>query len=588
MSNALKDRVLQLYQDTKDLQSFEELAPHCESFNNWIADSKLSINTLGTKLSSAGFYKLFNTLPLEQGKNAESIPKHDEHGNVKGYQLKHYVLTQCGLKSQDWATRNETDRVTIRLEGGQEVDPESYIEVTSKLLESTDPHELAVGLIAATGRRPHEILARAVFTPISDEPYKASFKGQGKKRGKAVEFTISTLFPTSHIIKQLARLRKESSTKALLKEVANEYPADISAQNTAIENRRGNSLRRVVQTYFGGRDTQTPILNFRAESEQNDCKALRAACAAMLTERDCEGSVGSKMLFYGRFLGHIEISETLTDKDLHNIVTSLGYADYYVTKPVPFPPAPDIDKTIRVGISHEIRDTINDLKQELEASTQAEVIEKLIDSHLNRSEGVRALHAEIAQLKANNQQLQEKLTMSESNPTADIQEIIAPLIARIEALEAVQAIKPTTTKPQSAQPKEDIDWEGVSNTDLWTNPDGTSNRAKGSAEEKISRSFRAITSYNDTIATGDGDRLAITNLALRALSGVNGLVVGDWIKVHADEIISHHAKYGMENKKDPSKVETYYNKSHGNDKINSILELINQELLDGVALKKSV
>lgn len=93
MSNALKDRVQQLYEVTKDLQSFEELAPHCESFNNWIAQSKLSINTLGTKLSAAGFYKLFNALELEQGKNAESIPKHDEHGNVKGYQLKHYVLT---------------------------------------------------------------------------------------------------------------------------------------------------------------------------------------------------------------------------------------------------------------------------------------------------------------------------------------------------------------------------------------------------------------------------------------------------------------------------------------------------------------
>ncbi|MBD0261460.1 MAG: hypothetical protein ICV78_01730 [Tolypothrix sp. Co-bin9] len=585
MSNALKDRVQQLYEVTKDLQSFEELAPHCESFNNWIAESKLSINTLGTKLSAAGFYKLFNALQLEQGKNAESIPKHDEHGNVKGYQLKHYVLTRCGLKPEDWATRNETDRVTNRLAEGQEVDPVGYVEVTGKLLESDDPHELAVGLIASTGRRPHEILARAVFTAVADEPYKVSFNGQGKKRGRAVEFTISTLFPATHIIKQLNRLRREASTKALLKEVANEFYTDVTAQNAAIESRRGNSLRRVVQEYFGGRDTQTPILSFRADSDQNDCKALRAACAALLTERDCSGSVGSKMLFYGRFLGHVDSSAIPTDKDLHNIVTSLGYADYYVKKPVPFPPAPDTEKTIRVGITHEIRDTINDLKQELEASTQAEVIEKLIDSHLNRSEGVKKLMAEIAQLRTENEQLQEKLTMSEFNPTADIQAIIAPLVARIEALEAAQATKPVT-KAQPTQPKEDINWESVSNAELWTNPDGTSNRAKGSAEEKISRSFRAITSYNDTIATGDDDRLAITNLALRALSGVNGLVVGDWIKSHADEIITHHVKYGMENKKDPTKVETYYNKRLGNEKINTILELINQELLDGEAFKK--
>jgi hypothetical protein len=34
----------------------------------------------------------------------------------------------------------------------------------------------------------------------------------------------------------------------------------------------------------------------------------------------------------------------------------------------------------------------------------------------------------------------------------------------------------------------------------------------------------AIALYNDTVATGDNDPLAITNQALRELSGVNGLL----------------------------------------------------------------
>jgi hypothetical protein len=38
---------------------------------------------------------------------------------------------------------------------------------------------------------------------------------------------------------------------------------------------------------------------------------------------------------------------------------------------------------------------------------------------------------------------------------------------------------------------------------------------------------------------------------LRELSGVNGLLVGDWIKAYADEVISHNSKYGMQNAKDP-------------------------------------
>jgi len=93
------------------------------------------------------------------------------------------------------------------------------------------------------------------------------------------------------------------------------------------------------------------------------------------------------------------------------------------------------------------------------------------------------------------------------------------------------------------------------------------------SEDKIRRSFNAIALYNDTVATGDDDRLAITNQALRELSGVNGLLVGDWIKAHASEVISHNSKYGMQNAKDPSKTETYYNKRHGAEKITEILNL---------------
>jgi len=101
--------------------------------------------------------------------------------------------------------------------------------------------------------------------------------------------------------------------------------------------------------------------------------------------------------------------------------------------------------------------------------------------------------------------------------------------------------------------------------------------------KKIRRSYEAICLYNDRLATGDNDRLAITNQGLRELSGVNGLLVGDWIKSHADEVISHNSKYGMQNSKDPSKTETYYNKRHGKEKIEEILKRVNQEFLDGQA-----
>ncbi len=562
MSAELRQRVEQLFEATKDLRSFEELAPHCEQFNKWIEESKLSLSTLGSRLSSAGFYKMFRTLPLEQDKNAVLTPKFDENLNQIGSDLKHYVLVNCGLTKEQWTERNTTARVTNRLESGQEVDPDSYIEVTAKLLDSNDPHQLAVGLIAATGRRPHEIIARAKFTPVPDEPYKVNFSGQGKKLGKEVEFTIATLFPASQVIKALNKLRNEPSTKALRSEIAKQFPRDVVAQNDSIENRRGTSLRRVVREFFGGDGIKQPVLNYRSDKEQNDCKALRAACAALVTERECVGSIGMKMLYFGRFLGHIELPEKANDRELHNAVTSLGYADYYVTKAVPYPPEPGIPNAIRIGVTHEVRDTLNDLKEVFGVTTQGDVIEKLIASHLNRVEGVKQMNQEIETLKTENQQLKEQPVMNiETNQ--ELVDLVTSLVARIEVLEAERNTSTSTpsekltnvgTTPKAAQPKEEIDWTAVSNAQLWSNADGTSNRAKGTTEEKIRRSFEAIAKYNDTIATGDGDRIAITNLALRALSGVNGLVVGDWIKTHADEIITHHAKYEMTNSKDASKV----------------------------------
>jgi hypothetical protein len=166
--------------------------------------------------------------------------------------------------------------------------------------------------------------------------------------------------------------------------------------------------------------------------------------------------------------------------------------------------------------------------------------------------------------------------MIERMVTEKVQQALSNLPATQQVNQAIQS-KPTTQTP--AKPQEVIDWTGMSNADLWTT------KVKGAAEEKIRRSYEAICLYNDTVATGDNDRLAITNQGLRELSGVNGLLVGDWIKAHADEVISHNSKYGMQNAKDPSKTETYYNKRHGSEKITKILNLVNEQFLDGEALK---
>jgi hypothetical protein len=92
-------------------------------------------------------------------------------------------------------------------------------------------------------------------------------------------------------------LHREASTKALLKEVANEFPNDLSAQNRAIDSRRNGSLNRVVREPFGDKGDAVPILAFRHGEEQDNCKALRAAYAAPATERECDCSVSFQAIF---------------------------------------------------------------------------------------------------------------------------------------------------------------------------------------------------------------------------------------------------------------------------------------------------
>lgn len=607
MSKALETKINHLFAATKDLKNLEEIRPHCEAFNIWVNQQNYSQKSLGTLFSKYGLYSKFKQLPLQQGENADAVPKHDAEGKVTGYRLVHYVLLLCGLDHKDWAERNTTSRAITRVAEGKVLDPERYLDVTGKLLASGDPNELAVGLIAATGRRPHEILARATFTAVQGKNYVVRFAGQGKKRGEKPVFEIPVLFPARYIVECLKRLKADVGLVAMLREIEQQFQNSITRQNVEIDKRRNQSLNRVVREYFGGKKDGEVILELRHDDINQNNKALRAAYAALVTERDCDGGLGAKILFASRLLGHFQVKKE-DDRSLVRLGTTVGYLDYVVKKPVPFPtaPKPESTKTVRVFTSDF--NAILKLQKDWNLPNQQEVISQLLEPHEKdvaiRNELMEAksrnadLEAEVARLKAEIAQLQTKEEKIQEVPTmpqeqtlpfdpeafkADILNSVSQLVQaqlstfKPESQVSIQVSQATSPKAQSG---EETDWESKSNAELWAS------KASGASVEKIRRSFLAITSYNDTIATGDNDRLAITNQALRTLSGVNGLLVGDWIKAHTDEVVSHNAKYGMQNAKDPTKAETYYNKRHGQEKIEKILELINGEFLEGVALGK--
>jgi hypothetical protein len=590
MSKVLQEKINELFEATAYLKSLEEIKPYCDHFNEWVSQQSYSEKSLGTLFSRYGLYKKFRNLDLKQGENAELIPKYDGEGKVKGHELKHYVALYCGLDNKQWNDRNQSTRAIDRLENSTELDPDTYLEVTGKLLESEDPHELAVGIIAATGRRPHEVIARAKFYPIEGKPYHAMFEGQGKKRGEKPKFEIATLYPAEYVIKCLAKLRREPSTKSLLSEVATEFPKSLTSQNLEIDKRRNGSLNRVVRAYFGDKGDNSPVLAFRHGEAQDNNKALRAAYAVLATERDCQGSFGAKILHASRLLGHF-VKEIKNDRDLANLGTSAGYSDYFTAKPVSFPTAPEKGKTTSIRVNESDLEPLRQLQERWQLPNQQSVVTRLIERHdlaVELGKQLQEFKSKVNQLekeKAEMSQVQaqpQQITLTPSELEAMIERMVSEKIE--QALSNFPVTQPASqhreSKPTTQQPVkqlEVIDWAGMSNADLWAT------KVKGAAEEKIRRSYEAIALYNDTVATGDDDRLAITNQALRELSGVNGLLVGDWIKAHADEVISHNSKYGMQNAKDPSKTETYYNKRHGAEKISKILSLVNESFLDGEA-----
>jgi hypothetical protein len=438
MSKVLQTKIDELFDATKDLKTLEEIKPHCDRFNEWVSQQSYSEKSLGTLFSRYGLYSKFRKLDLKQGENAELIPKYDGEGKVKGHELKHYVSLYCGLDNKQWNDRNQSTRAIDRLENSTELDPDTYIEVTGKLLESEDPHELAVGIIAATGRRPHEVIARAKFYPVEGKPYHVLFEGQGKKRGEKPKFEIATLYPAEYVIRCLAKLRREPSTKALLKEVATEFPKSLTSQNLEIDKRRNGSLNRVVRAYFGDKGDNSPVLAFRHGEAQDNNKALRAAYAVLTTERDCQGSFGAKILHASRLLGHF-VKEIKNDRDLTNLGTSAGYSDYFTTKPVLFPTAPEKEKTTSIRINEFDLEPLKKLQQDWELPNQQSVVTRLIESQEKIAELAKQLLEAKTQINQLQKEKEEMLQVQNQQVTVNQSELEA-MIERMVSEKIEQAL----------------------------------------------------------------------------------------------------------------------------------------------------
>lgn len=504
-TNELKARAQKLFNSLKDCQDRELIQQLCKAEREYL-ESKYSHNSLGTKLSQH-YNQLFHSILLTQSNSFEDKTR-------LGKPIRrHLFFKHCGFSSQDWQQRNDTSDTPEKIINAPAIDPKPYLDKAAELLLSEDPYQLGVGLIAATGCRPIEILLTGDFASVQGETYQIRFSGQAKKRGQKPTFNRPVLFPADFLIKSLRKFRKLpeiAELKIKAQEIINELTTDEKSSDEVenelkkrIGDARGASLWRKTSESF--KDVIPPKFGEKYVNNQ----ALRAAFGTLVVARDVDGSDAAKILYFGRAIGHIAKDEEAKKSDLTALSTTLGYGAYYVPKnvEVPFAPTPEKHKE-KVGTVRAFDTDIKRVKEyqeKYEFENQQEVIRKALDALYELME----------------------------NPK---------MIVKIES---------PTDSQDSGKDEKQKDWSDVPSEEL------KGRKTPGTANEKLDRAVSKIMYHNDYVATSNEDRWQINLTSLRNLSGCRFESVRKYLDEKRVMIDDHNAKYGLSD---------YHNQQHGKKK----------------------
>lgn len=490
------------YDRIKDLRIVAEIQTVCDDLKKFLfGEAILADRTRLNKL--APYNKLINTIPHEElleGQNAYIQVRADGSFWKRHIHFKLMGIADINFNGKDGINTKKT--VLKRLGNRQLLPVQEYLDATTQLLQSNDPHELAVGLIAASGRRPIEILARGSFTLETELPaylkpdYFVRFRGQAKKRDYAdeerSEYRIGVLVAAKSFLQAFEKFRAMPESIEIL-EFLKTHEGTPEEANAMVEDRRGNSLRRVVQCSFKG------VAKRNADLELN-VKALRAMYVALITERDCPKQINN-LLWASQSIGHFIDSSDANDRDLIALLTTLGYSDFYTDKEVPFLP--------------ELTITPIETKKTMTTTLVEQPIQTTDDTTMRKDRKSVSVDIEaFARIK----ELQTEWKLL--NQQAVINKLLELLDKKVEV------------KPQKPERNlQDIESEDLKKL-----------RGEDAVNEKIRRAFEAITTYNDSATE---NRWCVNNQALRQLSGCNGQAVAAWMKQHQISIDDHNQKYGL-------------------------------------------
>jgi len=502
----------------------EEIKQACEELAGKLKLDGMQPKSRSNKL--APYSKLFKTLQPTQETHHLFFPYKAE-GKTE-YIQRHLYFKYMGLAKISWkevsedikerkqdrqAKTSNHDELAAALEEPNKIfNLDLYLKTTIQLLNSNDPHELAVGLMAASGRRPSEITLLSEFLKtdwipsyIKNHEYGVKVVGLAKKRDKEVITYTSLLVPASDFIGRVEYFR----SLPLIKSYQEKYQKLLSLGYDKeyawkqIEDLFGKELRNTTDLYYA-------FLPKIDDGQNRKNILLRACTTKILTLRDYPKATGKARITYaGVIAGHV-VPEFKTDGKVtyhgETSASTLHYDDYEPdNSEIPF-----------------LTDVIN--QPEPQSQPQPQEIQDM---------------TQIAQLESVIEQLKAQLAEKDAE--------IANLKERIN-------------KPKEpAQDLSEMDTKRLLST-----------RKAGSAEEKLNRAWIVVTAYNDSTPEY---RINPGNKFLRELTGVNGQAVTKWMEAHNDEIVSHRAKYGMDD---------YYNNRYRNKtdmNIEMIMEIIQKKFL---------
>jgi hypothetical protein len=249
----------------------EEIQQTCEELAQKLKLDGMQPKSRSNKL--APYSKLFKTLQPTQETHHLFFPYKAE-GKTE-YIQRHLYFKYMGLADISWkevsedikerkqdrqAKTSNHDELAAALEEPNKVfSLDLYLKTTVQLLNSNDPHELAVGLIAASGRRPSEITLLSEFLKtdwipsyIKNPEYGVKVVGLAKKRDKEVTTYTPLLVPVSDFISRVEYFR----SLPLIKSYQEKYQKLLSLGHDkeyawkTIEDLFGKELRNTTDIYF--------------------------------------------------------------------------------------------------------------------------------------------------------------------------------------------------------------------------------------------------------------------------------------------------------------------------------------------------